>query len=194
MASNDTAGTTGITKAAANDTGNILTGCSFDAATASALNGKDIVALVTDKTGAKLLSIAGQQGLSFNMEAETNEASATKDDASGGWTFKTHGAKSWDASIDGLLSLDDEASKMIAKALANDEYLCLKICQRVKGTDGAVKYVPIRMGLAIVTSDSFEAPSDDNATYSMDFDGTGAPWLYETATDAEIEAATVTLA
>lgn len=170
----------------------ILEGCDFDAATAKALNGKDIIAMVTDKTGSNLLAVSGQQGLSFNLSSETTEATATKDDSAGGWTLKFHGSKSWDASIDGLYSPTDEATQMVASALANDEYVCLKICKREKVT-GGIKYTPLRMGLAIVTSDNFEAPSDDNATYSMDFDGTGKPWLYETATDAERTAATFTI-
>lgn len=49
------------------------------------------------------------------------------------------------------------------------------------------------MGLAIVTSDTFEAPNDDNTTYSMEFQGSGKPWLYETATEDQITAATVTV-
>ncbi|MEG0791001.1 MAG: phage major tail protein, TP901-1 family [Gordonibacter sp.] len=168
-----------------------LLGCEFDAATAKAVAGKNIVALVTNKTGNVPLCIAGQQGLSFDMEAETTEA-ATKDDSTGGWSVKFHGAKNWSASVDGLWSIDDDANKMIAAALVDDEYLCLKICQRIK-TDAALVYKPIRMGLAIVTSDNFEAPNDDNATYSIDFDGTGKPWLIETASEAEIEAATLTI-
>lgn len=171
---------------------NRLLGCDFDVETAQALNGKSIVAMVTSKEGTKLLAIAGQQGLSYNMSAETTEA-ATKDSKTGGWSLKFHGNKSWDASIDGLYSPGDEATKIVAKALANDEYLCLKICERETLEDGGIKYTPLRMGLAIVTSDNFEAPNDDNATYSMDFEGNGKPWLYETATAEEIEAASWTV-
>ena len=170
----------------------LLLGCDFDAETAKVLNGKDIIALVTSKDGTKLLAVAGQQGLSFNMSAETTEATATKDDSMGGWSIKFHGGKAWDASIDGLYSPDDEATQLVARALAEDEYLCLKVCKRTKVT-GGIKYQPMRMGLAIVTSDNFEAPSDDNATYSMDFDGSGKPWLYETATEEEREAASWTV-
>lgn len=174
--------------------GNILTGCDFDAATAKALNGKKVIALVTNAEGTKLLAVSGQQGLTYNMSADTSEI-ATKDSTTNGWTVKFHGKKSWDASISGLYSPDDEATKMVANALANDEYLCLKICERVTdATTKTIKYVPLRMGLAIVTSDNFEAPSDDNCTYSMDFDGSGKPWLREDATDEEVAAATLTLA
>lgn len=81
---------------------------------------------------------------------------------------------------------------MVAKALADGTYLCLKICKRIRSTANT-KYVPLRMGLAIVTSDTFEAPNDDNTTYSMEFQGSGKPWLYETATEDQITAATVTV-
>lgn len=170
----------------------ILYGCDFDAATAKALSGKEIIAMVTNAAGDKLLALSGQQGLSFNLSSETTSAKATKDDAVGGWTLKFHGSKSWDASIDGLYSPTDEASQMVAAALANDEYLCLKVCRR-RAVSGGVEYQPLRMGLAIVTSDNFDAPSDDNSTYSMKFDGSGKPWLYETATQEEREAAKFTV-
>lgn len=175
-------------------TDHILVGCNFDVETAKALNGKSIVAMVTNKLGNKLLAVAGQQGLSYNMSAETTEASATKDEEGGGWTLAFHGGKSWDASIDGLYSPDDEATQLVAKALMDDEYVCLKVCERIKNANGSTTYKPLRMGLAIVTSDNFEAPSDDNATYSMEFKGSGKPWLRETATKEEIEAATWTVA
>lgn len=80
-------------------TDNKLVGCDFDSATAKALNGNDIVALVTDSTGANLLAVAGQQGLSFNLNQDTTEA-ATKDDAIGGWKLRFASNKDWDASID----------------------------------------------------------------------------------------------
>ena len=166
-----------------------LTGCDFDAITAKAVAGKDIIALVTDSTGEDVLAIAGQQSLSYNMTANTTQ-SATKDDDTNGWQVSFHGTKAWDASIDGLFSVNDETHAMVAKALASDEYLCLKICHRTKGTN-ATTYTPIRMGLAIVTSDNFSAGNEDNATYSMSFQGTGKPWLIEEATTAEIEAATI---
>lgn len=165
-----------------------LKGCDYSALSAKALAGKDVLALVTNKEGTKLLAVAGQQGLSFNMSAETSEA-ATKDESGGGWSLKFHGGKTWDASIDGLYSPDDEATQMVAAALAGDEYVCLKICKRTIGENGDITYQPMRMGLAIVTSDNFEAPNDDNVTYSMDFEGSGKPWIYETASSDEREAA-----
>lgn len=169
---------------------NALTGCDYSALASKALAGKDILAIVTNKAGTKLLAVAGQQGLSWEASQETSEA-ATKDD-NGGWTLNFHGAKSWNASIDGLYSPDDEATQMVMAAMANDEYLCLKICKRTIESTG-VKYQPLRMGLAIVTTDSLDAANEDNATYSMEFTGSGKPWLYETATEEEREAAAFTI-
>lgn len=194
MPNTDGETTTPDTPTPTTGTNHILVGCDFDVETAKALNGKSIVAMVTNKLGNKLLAVAGQQGLSYNMSAETTEASATKDEAGGGWTLAFHGGKSWDASIDGLYSPDDEATQLVAKALMDDEYVCLKICERIKNADSSTTYKPLRMGLAIVTSNNFEAPSDDNATYSMEFKGSGKPWLREAATDDEIKAATWTVA
>lgn len=170
-----------------------LLGCDYSAQAMKALAGKDLIAMVTNEAGDKLLSIAGQQGLDFNMSQETSEA-ATKDLEVGGWSFKVPGNKSWDASIDGLYSPDDEATAMVASAIDNGYYVCLKICRRTANADGSVDYQPIRMGLAIVTTDNFSAANDDNASYSMDFEGSGKPWLYETATEAEREAAAWTVA
>lgn len=170
----------------------ILLGCDFDSQTAQAMSGKDIIAMVTNKTGSELLAIAGQQSLSFNMSQETTDAGATKDGSSG-WALRFHGSKNWDASIDGLYSPDDEAQQLVASAIDNDEYLCLKICKRTVNPDKSVTYQPLRMGLAIVTSDNFSAGMDDSATYSMDFSGSGKCWMYETASAAEREAAQFTV-
>ena len=136
-----------------------LIGCDFDAATAKALSGNDIVALVTDKTGTELLAVSGQQGLKFNMSQDNTEA-ATKDDAIGGWTLKFASSKSWDASIDGLYSPDDSATKTVAKALAEGEYLCLKVCKRIR-TSANTKYVPLR-NLCISPQCGFSSTEEGN--------------------------------
>ena len=171
----------------------ILYGCDFDSMTAQAMSGKNVIALVTNKTGSELLAIAGQQGLSFNMGQETTDAGATKDGSGSGWTMRFHGSKNWDASIDGLFIPDDEAQQMVASAIENDEYICLKICKRTVNVDHSITYQPLRMGLAIVTSDNLTAGVSDNATYSMNFNGSGACWMYETASTSEREAACFTV-
>lgn len=167
---------------------NPLQNCPYDSMTAKAIHGKNIVAMVAvedAKSEKDIVAVAGQQGLSYHMEAETSEAQ-TKDE-NGGWGVVFPGIKSWTADIDGLYVFDDAGRKKLVNAMMNDKYVCLMICKR-ETTDGGVKYTPIRKGLALMTSDDIEAPNDDNMTYSSSFTGSGAPWCYETAAPEEIEA------
>lgn len=171
-------------------TGTLTTGCDFDAQTAKAVHGKKIILAVLDDTCTNLLALAGQQGLTWTVEAETSET-ATKD-GSGDWNVSTAGVKSWSASTDGLWMPDDEGRKQVVKALRDGTYVCVGMYER-QTIDNGVKYVPIRKGLAIVTSDELEAPNDDNTTYSAEFTGSGPCWMREAAEQAEVEAATITV-
>lgn len=169
---------------------NNLKGCNFDSITAKATHGKDIVALVADKTATTPLAIAGQQDLTFNMEVETSE-SKTKD-GEGGWTVKFPGVKSWSATVGGLWPLGDAGRNAVVKSIIDGEPLCLVIASREKTSTG-VKYTPIREGLAIATSDEIEAGTDDAATYSVSFEGTGPCWCVETADQAEVTSMEITI-
>lgn len=171
-------------------TGTLTTGCDFDAQTAKAVHGKKIILAVLDETCTNLLALAGQQGLSWSVEAENTET-ATKD-GTGDWQVVTPGVKSWTASTDGLWMPDDDGRKTIIKALKSGDYLCVGMYEREEVTNG-MKYVPIRKGLAIVSSDELEAPNDDNTTYAVEFTGSGPCWLREAAEDTEITAATITV-
>lgn len=170
--------------------GTLTTGCDFDAQTAQAVHGKNIVLAVLDATCTNLLALAGQQGLTWTVEAENSET-ATKD-GSGDWQVVTAGVKSWSASTDGLWMADDEGRKTIIKALKDGTYVCVGMYER-QTIDNGVKYIPIRKGLAIITSDELEAPNDDNTTYSAEFTGSGPCWMREAAEESEITAATITI-
>lgn len=166
-------------------------GCTFDAGTAKAIAGKDILLLVMPQDESTMLAVSGQTGLSFNIAQETTEVSQTKD-AGGAWKQALPGGRNWSASADGLMCFDDEGRIVIAKAIANGTYLCIGIYERVTA-EGETKYVPVRKGLALVDSDDFDAPVDDNVTYSTSFTGSGECWMRELKTAEEIEAATITV-
>lgn len=171
-------------------TSNAMRGCSFDAATKAATHGKNVVAMLTSPTNGELVGIQGQTGLSCQVSVDTSE---TKTKDSGGWAQKTAGTKSWDGSLDGLYPMGDDGRKMIVHAIETGTPLCQSICRREEKDDGSVVYVPIRKGMVIVSSDSIDAPQDDNVTYSTSFEGTGPLWMIEGASDEEIEAMTVTI-
>lgn len=62
---NENDGGTPTTTPVANDQ---LYGCDFDIETAKALNGKSIVAMVTNQTGTKMVAIAGPAGAFLQHE------------------------------------------------------------------------------------------------------------------------------
>ena len=135
-----------------------MVGCNFDAATAEATAGKDVLLCITDPNTADLLALQGQQGLSFNVSIETNE---TKTKNTGGWVSKTPGAKSWDASCDGLYSTDDKARREIVKSIVDSRLVCVGMYTREQnGND--ITYTPVRKGMAIATSDNLDAPQDED--------------------------------
>lgn len=166
-------------------------GCAFDAATAKAVAGKKIIMMVMPKDESTMLAVSGQTGLSFNVKQDTTEVSETKDEG-GSWKQALPSGRSWGGSIDGLMCFDDEGRIVIAKAIANGEYLCIGVYEKVVEA-GVTKYVPVRKGLALVDSDDFDAPVADNVTYSTSFTGSGELWMRETQTAEAVEAATITV-
>lgn len=137
--------------------------CDFGGVAQEGMAGKDILLCVFDKTGAELLAIAGQQGLTINREKETIEVN-TK--TAGGWKQKVHGIKDWSIDLSGLYSKNHESHKVLEQAFANDDFLCLKVMDMKEKK-------PLFGGLAILGDFPIEAPFDDAVTYSTTFAGTG---------------------
>ena len=67
--------------------------CDFSSSAAKAIAGKDILLAVWDSTGAKLMAVSGQQGLTINRSADSIEI--TSKDTQGGWKSKIAGMKEW---------------------------------------------------------------------------------------------------
>lgn len=175
-------------------------GCNFDLKTAKATHGKKVILMVIPSeeyvtshegvfTDGVPVAIAGQNGLTVSVEADTAE-SLTKD-GDGEWLTQLAGQKSWSISTDGLWAVDDDGRNMIMDALANGTLLCAGVYLREKISGDAVKLTPIRKGMVNVTSDELNAPADDNVTYSVELTGTGPLWMIETASSEEIEAMTI---
>ncbi|OFN02634.1 phage major tail protein [Aerococcus sp. HMSC062A02] len=139
--------------------------CDFDSTATKAIAGKDILLAVFDATGAALLAIAGQQGLTINRTADSIEVSSK--DTKGGWKSKIAGMKEWSIDNDGLYVQSDKAHQQLGTAFENGDPVCIKVIdgKRKKGMFG---------GLAYVTDYTLEAPYDDGMTYSITLDGNGA--------------------
>ena len=139
--------------------------CDFDASATNAIAGKDIILAIFDATGADLLAVSGQQGLTINRSADSIEVSSK--DTKGGWKSKLAGMKEWSIDNDGLFVPSSASHKALAEAFNNSDPVCLKVVN-------AKTQKPMFGGLAYVTDYSLEAPYDDAMTYSISLDGNGA--------------------
>lgn len=139
--------------------------CDFDSSTTRAVAGKDIILAVFDSTGAKLLAISGQKGLTINRSADSIEV--TSKDTKGGWKSKIAGMKEWSVDNDGFYIPTHDSHKALGTAFQNSDPVCIKI------VNGKTKKSMFG-GLAYVTDYSLEAPYDDGMTYSISLEGNGA--------------------
>lgn len=139
--------------------------CDFSSSAAKAIAGKDILLAVWDSTGAKLMAVSGQQGLTINRSADSIEI--TSKDTQGGWKSKIAGMKEWSIDNDGLYVPDHDSHKALAKAFDAGDPVCIKVVngKTKKGMFG---------GLAVITDYPVEAPFDDAVTYSLTLEGMGA--------------------
>lgn len=133
-------------------------------AAVTATAGKDIIISVWDATGANLLAIKGQQGLTINRSADSIEVS-TKD--SDGWKSKIAGLKEWSIDTNGIYVMGDESHKTLSKAFENSDLVLIKVTNKKAEKD-------LFGGLASITDYSVEAPYDDAMTYSLSLEGMGA--------------------
>lgn len=138
--------------------------CNFDAGSAKAIAGKDIILALFNADGSKLLAVSGQQGLTINRSAESIEV--TTKDTQGGWKSKIAGVKEWSIDNDGLYVPDSDSHKALGKAFKDGALVCIKVINGKTSTG-------MFGGLAIITDYPIEAPYDDAMTYSLTLDGTG---------------------
>lgn len=150
--------------------------CDFEASSAKAVAGKDILLAVFSDDGSKLLAISGQQGLTINRSADSIEV--TSKDTEGGWKAKIAGMKEWSIDNDGLYVMDDGSHILLSKAFDESAPVCLKVI------NGKTK-VGMFGGLAYITEYPIEAPYDDAMTYSLTFEGNGKLVDLSTLSDAD---------
>lgn len=155
--------------------------CNFDASATKAIAGKDVILAIFDSTGASLLAVSGQRGLTINRSADSIEVSSK--DTKGGWKSKIAGMKEWSIDNDGLYVPSDATHKTLSQAFENGDPVCIKII------NGKTKTAMFG-GLAYVTDYPLEAPYDDAMTYSIALDGNGA--LVDLSTLSSEDSAKVT--
>lgn len=105
--------------------------------------------------------IAGQRGATLNRSADTTDRT-TKDTE--GWKDFGQSFKEWSIDADGLLIESDAGFKALEAAFNDSERVTIELF-----TAAGNRYY----GEAIVQDLPLEAPYDDEATYSVSFQGCG---------------------
>lgn len=127
------------------------------------VKGVDILVMVdTGTTEAPAwTAVAKQRGASLKEKSDTIDV--TSKDSNGNKEFE-YGLYSWNVSCDGLFVVDDTAYEKLKTAMRDK----VKVKLRIK--EGTIT----EEGTALVTSRELEGPYEKDATYQVEFQGTGA--------------------
>lgn len=129
------------------------------------VRGVDIVVMVdTSDNGdtPNWIAAGGQQNATLSEESEALDATA-KDSERGAYQYE-YGLYGWNISADGLYVPDNKAYSFLKQAMRQRKKVKVQIMEEDVATEE---------GLALVSSLELEAPYEDLATYSMEFQGTG---------------------
>lgn len=118
--------------------------------------------IISVEIGGVMTKVAGQRGGTLNRSAETTDRT-TKDTE--GWKAFGQSFKEWSIEADGLLIESDAGWVALEDAFNTGAEVKVELL-----TQAGNKY----KGTAIITDLPIEAPYDDEATYSVTFQGNGA--------------------
>ena len=142
----------------------------------SKMNGSDLLVYtgVSSSDGSGGTAIGHTSSCTIGIEAATIEVT---DKGSGGWSEFLGGVKSWTVEAEGFVNYaaTNGVNALFASLTNGDE---VEVRFSIEPTPGPPESFPNNTkyfyGTAIVTSLSQEAPSEDAATFSVSFQGTGS--------------------
>lgn len=136
-------------------------------ATTHNINGTDYILEISEDNGVSYDVIAHLQGSSIETTFETRDTT-TKD--SGGWSEKREALRSWSLSSEGLVQFNAENDKAKYNTLFALGTSREKIKIRLTNANaGDYQFI----GDAFITSLNFDAPMEDNISFSLTMEGTG---------------------
>jgi TP901-1 family phage major tail protein len=109
-------------------------------------------------------AVGGQQNATFSDEVEAVDTT-TKDNNDGGYDYD-YGLYGWTVSCDGLYVKNNAAYTALKTAMRTRKKVKIRIQEEGQ---------PVEEGTALVISRELEAGYEENATYSVEFQGTGIP-------------------
>ena len=123
--------------------------------------------LLKVKQGEELIAVAGQQGMTINMSADTMDVT---DKTSGGWKTYMPSLKDWSIDQDVFYTVGDESNKLLLDAFVNGDTVIVDVLAGKESEAGAVHFT----GEAYITDFPFEFALDNAASVSMSLSGASA--------------------
>ena len=108
------------------------------------------------------IPVGGQRGGKLNRSADTVDTT-TKD--GNGWKESRTGLKEWSIDGDGIFIENDEGFTLLENAFLNNELVTVHMA-----VEEGMKFI----GNAVVTDFPLDMPFDNEVTYSVKLQGTGA--------------------
>lgn len=130
--------------------------------------------LLKVKKGEELIEVAGQQGMTVNLSADTID---TTDKTSGGWKTAMAGLREWSIDQDVFYTVGDESNKLLLDAYLNREAIVVDVLAGKEKEAGAIHFT----GEAYITSFPFDFSLDNAASVSMSLSGASALTVEVTA-------------
>lgn len=123
--------------------------------------------LLKVKNGEELIEVAGQQGMTVNLSADTID---TTDKTSGGWKTAMAGLREWSIDQDVFYTVGDASNKLLLDAYLNREPVVVDILAGKEDEDGSIHFT----GEAYITSFPFDFSLDNAASVSISLSGASA--------------------
>lgn len=130
--------------------------------TSRKIAGADVLLKV--KKGGALVIVAGQQGTTLNLSAETIDVT---DKTSGGWKTSLPGLKEWSIDQDVFYTLGDESNKLLLDAFEAREPITVELRVGTAEEVGGTTFT----GEAYITDFPFDFSLDNAASVSMSLAG-----------------------
>lgn len=126
------------------------------------VKGVDLLIFVEDPgTPGSYIIVGGQRGATLSESVETIEVT---NKLSNGYKEFEYGFGEWSISADGVYIKDDAAFTALKNAMRNKQKVKVRVQEEGQYTEE---------GFALVTSRELEGAYDGEATYSLEFTGTG---------------------
>lgn len=130
--------------------------------TSRKIAGADVLLKV--KKAGKLVIVAGQQGTTLNLSADTIDVT---DKTSGGWKTSLPGLKEWSIDQDVFYTLGDESNKLLLDAFEAREPITVELRVGTAEEVGGTTFT----GEAYITDFPFDFSLDNAASVSMSLAG-----------------------